>query len=153
MERQPGGIETRIKSDTVTALKAGEKDLVGALRLLTSALKKARIDAGADPTEADELAVLGRERKRRLESLAIYEEAGRDDLAAKERFEEGVIAAYLPEELSADELSVLVDEAIVATGASTAKDMGKVMGIVMKQVAGRADGTAVNQMVRAKLAG
>lgn len=151
MEREAGPMETRIKTDTVTALKAGDKQRTQALRLLTAALKKERIDAGKDPVEADEIVVLKRERKRRLEALEIYRGAGRPELAAKEEFEEQVIAAYLPEELGEAEIERLVDEAIAASGAQSAKDMGKVMGAVMKQVAGRADGSIVRQVVQQRL--
>jgi hypothetical protein len=151
MEREAGPIETRIKTDTVTALKAGDKQRTEALRLVTAALKKERIDAGKNPVEADEIVVLKRERKRRLEALEIYKSAGRPELAAKEEFEEQVIAVYLPEELGEEEIARLVDEAIAASGAQSAKDMGKVMGAVMKQVAGRADGSTVRQIVQQKL--
>jgi uncharacterized protein len=151
MEREAGSTETRIKADTVTALKAGDKQRTEALRLLTAALKKERIDAGTVPSETDELVVLKRERKRRLEALEIYRDAGRSELAAKEEFEAQVIAAYLPEELGDDEIAHLVDEAIAACGAQSVKDMGKVMGAVMKQVAGRADGALVRQIVQQRL--
>jgi hypothetical protein len=149
--REEGAFEKRIKADTVTALRGGDKERVAALRQLTAALKKARIDANKEPSEADELVVLKRERKRRLEAIEIYEQAGRDELVARESFEEGVLATYLPEDLSEDDLGRLVDEAIAETGAQTPTDMGKVMGVVMKKVAGRADGTQVNRMVRARL--
>ena len=151
MERRAGALEVRIKADTVAALKAGDKQRTAALRLLTAALKKARIDAGKDPAEADELVVLKRERKRRLEAVQAYRAAGRDELAAGEVFEERLIAGYLPEELDEDEIARLVDEAIAETGAQTPKDMGKVMGAAMKRVAGRADGALVRQVVQARL--
>jgi len=149
--REEGTVEQKIKADTVVALKAGDKRRTQALRLLTAALKKSRIDAGETPTEQQELVVLKRERKRRAESAEVYEQAGRDELAAQERFEEEIVAEYLPEELGDDELAAIVDAAIAETGATTPKDMGKVMGVVMKQVAGRADGGTVNQLVRARL--
>jgi uncharacterized protein len=151
MERVAGPMETRIKTDTVVALKAGDKQRTEALRLLTAALKKERIDAGKEPSETDEIVVLKRERKRRLEAAEIYERGARPELAAKESFEEKIIAEYLPEELGEDEVTRLVDEAIAATGAVSAKDMGKVMGAVMKQVAGRADGAVVRQVVQQRL--
>jgi hypothetical protein len=151
MAREAGPIETRIKSDTVVALKAGDKQRTQALRLLTAALKKERIDAGKDPLEADEIVVLKRERKRRLEALEIYKSAARPELAAKEEFEEQVIAVYLPEELGEEEITRLVDEAIAASGAQSAKDMGKVMGAVMRHIAGRADGAIVRQAVQQRL--
>jgi len=149
--RVEGTVEATIKADTVVALKAGDRRRAQALRLLTAALKKSRIDAGETPTEQQETVVLKRERKRRAEAAVLYEQAGRDELAAQERFEEEIIAGYLPEELGDDELAAIVDRAIAETGASTPKDMGKVMGAVMKQVAGRADGGTVNQMVRTRL--
>lgn len=153
MIRTEGAIEERIKADTVVAMKAGDKQRTQALRLFTAALKKERIDAGATPDEAGEIVVLKRERKRRLEAAELYDKAGRDDLAAKERYEEQIVAGYLPEELADDTLAAIVDEAIAETGAATPKDMGKVMGAVMKKVAGRADGTLVNRLVRDRLGG
>lgn len=151
MIRTEGAIEERIKADTVVALKAGDKQRTQALRLFTAALKKERIDAGATPDEAAEIVVLKRERKRRLEAAELYDNAGRDDLAAKERYEEEIVAGYLPEELADDALAAIVDQTIAEMGAATPKDMGKVMGAVMKQVAGRADGTLVNRLVRSRL--
>jgi len=151
MIRTEGAIEERIKADTVVALKAGDKQRTQALRLFTAALKKERIDAGATPDEAGEIVVLKRERKRRLEAAELYDNAGRDDLAAKERYEEEIVAGYLPEELADDALAAIVDQTIAEMGAATPKDMGKVMGAVMKKVAGRADGTLVNRLVRSRL--
>jgi uncharacterized protein YqeY len=153
MIREAGALEERIKADTVTALKAGDSRRTQALRLLTAALKKERIDAGTTPDEAAELVVLKRERKRRLEAAELYDGAGRAELAAQERYEEGLIAAYLPPELTGEELAAIVDETIAATGAVSARDMGKVMGAVMKKVAGRADGGLVNRLVRGRLGG
>ena len=151
MIRVAGALEERIKADTVVALKAGDKQRTQALRLLTAALKKERIDAGKTPDEAAEVVVLKRERKRRLEAAEIYEAAGRDELAVQERYEEGLIVVYLPAELGADALASIVDETIAEMGAVTPKDLGKVMGAVMKKVAGRADGGLVNRLVRSRL--
>ena len=151
MIREAGALEERIKADTVVALKAGDQRRTQALRLLTAALKKERIDAGATPDEAAELVVLKRERKRRLEAADLYDKAGRADLAGQERYEEALIAVYLPAELGDDELAAIVEAAIAETGASSSKEMGKVMGVVMKKVAGRADGGAVNRLVRERL--
>ena len=151
MIRTEGAIEERIKADTVVALKAGDKQRTQALRLFTAALKKERIDAGATPDEAGEIVVLKRERKRRLEAAELYDKAGRDDLAARERYEEEIVAGYLPEELADDALVAIVDQTIAEMGAATPKDMGKVMGAAMKKVAGRADGTLVNRLVRSRL--
>jgi uncharacterized protein len=151
--RELGKLEQQIRDDGTAALKAGDKRRREALSALVAALKKERIDARKEPTEADELAVLKRERKRRAEALALYEQAGRTDLADQESYEEELLASYMPEELSDVELEQLVDEGIAATAAATPKDMGKVMGWLKPKVAGRADGKKLSGMVREKLGG
>jgi len=151
--RELGKIEQRIKDDATAALKAGDRRRREALSQVVAALKKERIDSRKDPSEADELVVLKRERKRRAEALELYEQAGRNDLADQERFEAELLAAYMPEELSAKELAAMVDEAIAATGAASPKEMGKVMSALMPRVAGRADGKALSELVRTKLGG
>jgi hypothetical protein len=151
--RELGAIEQRIKDDAIAALKAGDRRRREALSQFVAALKKERIDSRKDPTETDELVVLKRERKRRAEALEVYEQAGRTDLAEQERYEAELLAAYMPEELSADELATMVDEAIAATGAASPKEMGKVMAQLMPKVAGRADGKALSDLVRGKLGG
>jgi len=139
-------IET-VKSDLVVAMKAGERERVGALRLLLSELQKAAKD-GSD----DELAVLRRERKRRAEAERAFRDGGRAELADGEAAEAQIIAAYLPAELDDAELRGIVARAVAQTGATSAKDLGSVMGIVMAEVAGRADGKRVSDQVRAALA-
>jgi len=151
--RELGAIEQRIKDDATAALKAGDRRRREALSQFVAALKKERIDSRKQPAEADELVVLKRERKRRAEALELYEQAGRDDLADQERFEAALLAGYMPEELSADELAAMVDEAIAATGAASPREMGKVMSALMPKVAGRADGKALSDLVRTKLGG
>jgi uncharacterized protein YqeY len=151
--REPGSIEQRIKDDAAAALKAGDRRRREALSQFVAALKKERIDSRKDPSEADELVVLKRERKRRAEALELYEQAGRKDLADQERYEAELLASFMPEELSGDELATLVDEAIAATGAASPKEMGKVMSQLMPKVAGRADGKALSELVRARLGG
>jgi uncharacterized protein len=151
--RELGKIEQRIKDDATVALKAGDRRRREALNQLVAALKKERIDSRKDPSEADELVVLKRERKRRAEALELYEQAGRDDLADQERFEAELLASYMPEELSADELAAMVDETIAATGAASPREMGKVMAALMPRVAGRADGKVLSDLVRTKLGG
>ena len=151
--RELGVIEERLRDDATAALKAGDKQRRAALSTIVSALKKARIDSGRAPSEADELAVLKRERKRRAEALDVYQHAGRADLAEKEAYEEALLASYLPEELGDDELEALVADALAATEAVTVKDMGKVMGWLKPKVAGRADGKRLSDMVRAALEG
>jgi uncharacterized protein YqeY len=140
-------IVDQIKEDMKGALRAGEKDKLGALRLLISELGKAAKD-GSD----DELAVLRRERKRRLEAAKAYGEAGRDDLAGTEQAEAELISGYLPAQLSEAELKQIVEQAIRDSGAESMGDMGKVMKQAMAVVDGRADGEAVSTLVRASLA-
>src|SRR3954447_7333694 len=128
-------IADTVKQDLAAAMKAGEKDRVGALRLVLSELQKAE-KAG----DADELAVLRRERKRRHEAATAFRDAGRPELATAEESEAELIAAYLPAELSDEELRAIVVAAIEESGATSAKDMGAVMKAAMPKIAGRADG-------------
>ena len=151
--RELGVIEQRIKDDSTAALKAADKRRRDALSAFVAALKKERIDSRRQPTEADELTVLKREKKRRAEAIELYEGAGRTDLADQERYEFALIGEYMPEELGDDELEALVDEGIAATSAVTPKDMGKVMGWLKPKVAGRADGKKLSDLVREKLGG
>jgi uncharacterized protein YqeY len=149
--RELGGIEARIKDDAVAALKAGDKRLRMALNTIVAELKKARIDGMKQPMEADELAVLKRERKRRHDAIELFEKGDRTELAEQARYEEQLLAAYMPEELSADELQALVDDAVAASGAASPRDIGKVMALLMPRVAGRADGKLVSDLVRVRL--
>jgi uncharacterized protein len=137
----------RVQADTKDAMKARERERVDALRLITNALQQ---DAKAGGS--DEVAVLRRERKRRLEAAEAYREGGSEDRAAAEEAEAAVIAGYLPAELSDEELGEIVDAAIAESGAEGPSDMGKVMGAAMPKVGGRADGKRVNAIVREKLA-
>jgi uncharacterized protein YqeY len=136
-------IAEQIKSDVATAMKAGDRERVGALRLVLSELQKAEKDG-----DGDEQAVLRRERKRRRESETAYRDAGREDLAATEAYEAGVIEAYLPEELGDDQLDALVRQAIADTGAAGPRDMGKVIKQVMAAAGGRADGKKVSSKAK-----
>jgi hypothetical protein len=139
-------IAEQIRSDVTTAMKAGERERVSALRLVLSELQKA-----AKEGETDEVAVLRRERKRRREAETAYRDAGRAELAAGEAFEAQAIEAYLPAELSDSELDALVADGVRATGASSPRDMGRVMSHVMSAVAGRADGKRVSARVKEAL--
>ena len=141
-------IADTVKQDLATAMKAGEKDRVGALRLVLSELQKAAKDGGDD-----ELAVLRRERKRRHESARAFRDAGRDELADAEEAEATIIEGYLPAELSDDELRAIVAEAVAETGASSPKDMGQVMKASMARVDGRADGKRVSALAQEALRG
>ena len=149
--RELGTIEQRVKDDATQALRDGDKRRREALSSFVAALKKERIDSRKQPSEADELVVLKRERKRRAEAIELYEQAGRDELADQERFEEELLASYMPEELGEAELQRLVDEAITATGAASPKQMGLVMKELMPKVAGRADGKLLSSLVRDRL--
>lgn len=137
----------RVKSDLQTAMKAGEKDRVGTLRLVLSELQKAAKDGSSD-----ELAVLRRERKRRYESARAFRDGGRPELADVEEAEASVIEAYLPAELSDEQLRALVDRAVSETGAQSPRDMGRVMPVAMREVDGRADGRRVSEAVKEALA-
>ena len=139
-------IVDEIKADLQGAMRAGEREKVGALRLVLSELQKAAKE-GAD----DELAVLRRERKRRLEAAGAYREAGREDLAGGEQAEAELISGYLPAELSDEELRAIVEQAVRDSGASSPKDMGTAMKQAMAAVDGRADGKRVSGLVRASL--
>jgi uncharacterized protein YqeY len=151
--RELGVIEQRIKDDSTAALKAADKRRRDALSSFVAALKKERIDSRRQPTEADELTVLKREKKRRAEAIELYDGAGRTDLADQERYEFALLSGYMPEELGDEELEALVDEGIAATQAVTPRDMGKVMGWLKPKVAGRADGKKLSALVREKLGG
>ena len=149
--KELGTIEARIKDDAVAALKAGDKRLRMALNTIVAELKKARIDGMKQPVEADELAVLKRERKRRHEAIELFEKGGRAELAQQARNEERLLADYMPEELSESELRALVDDAVAASGAASPWEIGKVMALLMPKVAGRADGKLVSELVRSRL--
>jgi uncharacterized protein YqeY len=131
-----------------SAMKAGEKQRVGALRLVLSELQKAQKDG-----TGDELAVLRRERKRRLEAAEQFRDGGRPELASQEEAEARLIEGYLPSELDDAELDAIVQAAIAETGASDPKDMGKVMKVVMAKAGGRADGKRASARVRGALQG
>jgi uncharacterized protein len=133
-----------VKSDVNVALKSGDRDRASALRLVVSELQKAEKEGSG----ADEVQVLQRERKRRLESAKAYREAGRDDLAEGEELEAQLIEGYLPAQLSDAELKAIVGDVVAASGASSPKEMGKVMAQVMPKVQGRADGRRVSDAVK-----
>jgi uncharacterized protein YqeY len=142
-------IVDQLQVDVKEAMRAGEKERVGALRLVLSELQKAAKENGSE----DELAVLRRERKRRVEAARAFREAGREDLARAEEFEAELIGAYLPAELSDEELKTLVERAVGDSGAQSPRDMGTAMKAAMAAVEGRADGKRVSGLVRASLGG
>jgi len=136
----------QVQADVRTAMKAGDRERAGALRMVVDALQKE-----AKLGDGDEVAVLQRERKKRLEAAEAYGEAGRAEQATAESFEAELIEGYLPAQLSDEELAGLVDAAVAETGASEQKQMGQVMSALMPKVAGRADGKRVSAAVRERL--
>jgi uncharacterized protein len=136
----------QVQADVRVAMKAGDRDRAGALRMVVDALQK-----DAKLGDGDEVAVLQRERKKRLEAAEAYGEAGRDEQASTESFEAELIEGYLPRQLSDEELAELVDAAVAETGASEQKQMGQVMGALMPKLGGRADGKRVSAAVRERL--
>jgi uncharacterized protein len=139
-------VAEQVRADITSAMKAQEKERVGALRLVLSELQKAAKE-GSD----DELAVLRRERKRRLEAASQFRDGGRPELADQEESEAKLIAGYMPAELSDEELDAIVASAIAETGAASPKDMGQVMKVVMAKSEGRADGKRASARVREAL--
>ncbi len=139
----------RVKQDISSAMKSGERERVGALRLISAELQKAHKEASG--SESDEVAVLQRERKRRIEAATAYRDAGRTDLAESEEREAALIEDYMPQQLSDDELHAIVGDVVAETGAASPKEMGRVMSLVMPRVQGRADGKRVSAIVKEKL--
>ena len=137
-----------VKSDLTAAMKAGDRDRVGILRLVLSELQKAAKDGSAD-----EQAVLRRERKRRLESASAFRDGGRPELAEAEDREAELIASYLPAELDDAALARLVADAVSEAGATSPRDMGPVMKLVLSRAGGRADGKRVSALVKEALSG
>jgi uncharacterized protein YqeY len=136
----------QVSNDTKDAMRAGDRERVGALRLIVNELQKAHKEATGDT--ADEVAVLQRERKRRVEAADAYRDAGRDDLADSETREADLISTYLPEQLGDEELRAIVGDVVAASGATSPRDMGKVMSQVMPKVQGKADGKRVSALVK-----
>jgi uncharacterized protein len=136
----------QVQADVRTAMKAGERERASALRMVVDSLQQ-----DAKLGEGDEVAVLQRERKKRLEAAEAFGDAGREEQAAAERFEADLIEAYLPKQLSDEELAELVDAAVAETGATEQKQTGQVMSALMPKLGGRADGKRVSTAVREKL--
>jgi len=141
-----------LESDVKDAMRAGDAARRDALRLIIASLKSAEKDLLRPLTEDEELQVLQRERKKRIEAAEAFRGGGREEQAAKEDAELAVLEEFMPEPLTEEELERIVDDAIAENGATSMRDMGRVMKDVMPQSAGRADGAAVSQMLREKLA-
>ena len=142
-------LEQKILPDLKTAMKAKDQAALRGIRTIKAEILLFKTDgSGSELNEAEEIKLLQKLVKQRKDSLAIYEEQGREDLAVTEREEIEVISRYLPKELSEAELETLVQEVITQTGASSMQDMGKVMGMANKKAAGRADGKAISAVVK-----
>jgi len=146
-------LRDQLNEDIKTAMKAREQDRLATLRLMLSAVKQREVDERITLDDTGVIGVVEKMIKQRRESIAQFEKAARQDLADKEKFEIGVLEAYLPQQLTAAEIEAIVAEAIASTGAKSAADMGKVMGIVKPKLAGRADMGKVSGLVKGKLAG
>jgi len=144
-------LKAKILDDVKTAMRARDQKRLTALRLITAAIKQIEVDKRIELDDQAVLAVLDKMVKQRRESLEQYESAGRDDLAAQEKFELELIAVYLPEALSEEEVATLINQAIAETGASSIRDMGAVMNKLRGEVQGRADMKAVSQAVKTQL--
>jgi uncharacterized protein YqeY len=142
----------QIESDLKEAMRARDELRTGTLRLTLAALRSSEKELGRPLKEDEELQVLQRERKRRTEAAEAFRDAGREEQASQEERELEVIEEFMPEPLAEEELERIVDDAIAETGATSLRDLGRVMADVMPQVAGRADGSTVSQFVREKLA-
>jgi len=146
-------LREQLNEDIKTAMKARATDRLNALRLMLSSVKQREVDERITLDDGGVIGVVEKMIKQRRESIAQYERAARQDLADKEKFEIGVLEAYLPQQLSQAEIDAVIAEAIAATGAKSAADMGKVMGLVKPRLAGRADMGKVSALVKTKLAG
>ena len=142
----------RIQADLTAAMKAREELRLSTLRMVRSAMQYAQVEKRAELSDDDVLGVLSRQAKQRRESAEEFRKGNRPELAAKEEAEAAIIAEYLPQQLTESELRALVSEAIAATGAASAKDLGKVMGWLSPKTKGRADGRQLSNLVRAALA-
>ncbi|WP_061014680.1 GatB/YqeY domain-containing protein [Photobacterium leiognathi] len=141
----------RLKDEQKAAMKAKDKPRLGAIRLALSAIKQREVDEKITLNDDDVLAVLTKMVKQRRDSVAQYEAAGRQDLADVEHAEISVLVEFMPQPLTEEEISALMDEAIATTGAASMQDMGKVMGVLKPQIQGRADMGIVSKLVKTKL--
>ena len=144
-------LKGQIQEDVKSAMRARDQERLTALRLITAAIKQVEVDKRIEVDDQIVLGILDKMVKQRRDSLEQYESAGRDDLAAQEKFELELIAVYLPEALSDDEVSALIKQAIADTGASSIRDMGAVMNRLRAEVQGRADMKALSSAVKAQL--
>ena len=145
------GLKDEIQTQMQQALKAGDMVRLGALRMLVAGIKNREIELRHELSDDEVREVAGKEVKKRAESIEAFDNAGRTELADKERAEREVLIVYAPSQLSDEAVDALVDEAIASTGATSGKEMGKVMGFVMSKAKGQVDGSVVQEKVRARL--
>ena len=146
-------LKQQLTDDMKAAMKAGEKDRLGVIRLVNAAIKQKEVDERVEMTDPLVLAVLEKMVKQRKDSITQYEAAGREDLAAVERYELSVIDGYLPAKLGEAEILAAIDAAITETGAAGPADMGKLMAVLKPKLAGQADMGEVSKLVKQRLAG
>ncbi len=144
-------LKTQIQEDIKAAMKSRESFRLATLRLLSAAIKQKEVDERVEPDDAAVLAIVEKLIKQRKDSISQFEKGGRQDLADAEKAEVEVLSAYLPAQLSEAEIDAAIDDAIASTGAAGPKDMGKLMGVLKPQLAGRADMGKVSALVKAKL--
>ena len=145
-------LKTQLTDDMKTAMKSGDKDRLGVIRLVNAGIKQREVDERIELDDAQVLSVLEKMLKQRRDSVQQFEAAARQDLADKEKFEIGVIQHYLPAQMTADEVNAAIAAAVTESGATSAKDMGKIMSLVKPKVAGRTDMGKLSELVKAKLA-
>ena len=144
-------LQKQIQDAVISAMKAGEKERLAIIRLMTSAMKQIEVDERIELDDARVIATLDKMVKQRRESIAQFKTAGRDDLVKQEAFEIDIIQEFLPQALSEEEVNDIVNQAIEKTGAASIKDMGKVMGIVKPQIIGRADMGEISGRIKSLL--
>ncbi len=144
-------IKAQLTQEMKSAMKSKQKDRLLVIRTMLAAVKQIEVDERVEVDDVRLLAILDKQLKQRRESAKIFKEAGRDELLAKEEFEMTVIQEFLPEAMSEEEISTLIDQAIKSTSAESMKDMGKVMGIIKPQVQGKADMSQISQLIKSKL--
>ena len=144
-------LKSQLQEDMKSSMKGGDKDRLTVIRMMLAAIKQVEVDERIDPDDTRITAIIDKMAKQRRESIAQFETAGRDDLIAIEEAELKIIQEYLPEALSDEQINALVEQSIASTGASTIKDMGKLMGVLKPQLQGRADMGKVSQLVKSRL--
>ncbi|HFD92435.1 MAG TPA: GatB/YqeY domain-containing protein [Gammaproteobacteria bacterium] len=144
-------LKTRIQDDMKAAMRSKDSRRLGVIRMILAALKQKEVDERIELDDAQVITILGKMLKQRRDSLSQFESAGRQDLVDQEAYEISIVEAYLPPALDEGELTALIDEAIASSGASSARDMGKVMGLLKPRIQGRADMGQVSRMVKERL--